>query len=102
MRSHLHRGTSPDFNGWYLADIVLENADRRLKAQLMNSAGEQSLPMIGGPEAALWHGRRGNLDGNSYPDLVFQHETDRRVAVWLVNRRPTFKAACCTSRQGQR
>jgi hypothetical protein len=77
-----------DFDGDGRSDLVWQHADGRLTAWLMNgviaTAGVSLTPSqvadIDWRIAAV-----GDLDTDGQPDLIWQHRTDGRIAVWFMD-----------------
>ncbi len=80
---------SGDLNGDGHVDLVWQNiADGRVAAWLMNGLTMQSGALFSIPSVPDldWRIRSvGDLDGDGRADLFWQHESDGRIAVWLVN-----------------
>ena len=80
---------SGDFNSDGHPDIVWQNVvDGRITAWLMNGlALTQSVPIGAGSVADVnWRARTvGDLNNDGRPDVLWQHQTEGWVAVWLLN-----------------
>jgi hypothetical protein len=80
---------SGDLNSDGHVDLVWQNvADGRVAVWLMNGLTMQSGALLSIPSVPdlNWKIRSvGDLDGDGRADLFWQHETDGRIAVWLMN-----------------
>jgi hypothetical protein len=82
------RIATPDFDGDVSLDLVLQNqADGRLEAWAMNGLTRNSVLSLAPSQVADTGWKiigTGDFDGDSYLDLVWQHD-DGRIAVWFMN-----------------
>ncbi|HXG70650.1 MAG TPA: S8 family serine peptidase [Gemmatimonadaceae bacterium] len=77
-----------DLDGDGHADLVWQNiADGRVSAWLMNGLTRRDGALFSIPQVEVdWRIRSvGDLDGDGKADLIWQHQLDGRLAVWLMD-----------------